>query len=152
MIHLFCFAAKNDIMSLFSRVWFKFHFPLKSPVIYYFQIFIEIIWRCLSVMYNRKQRSIICKQIYIGSEAFCKIINENQNQQRTKDGTLRYSSIDIFFMQRLVRWGLHVVFFPLKNPPEGLVNFQIFHFELLSRWYHHATPYQILLIYQGRRF
>ena len=96
MIYFFCFAAKNDFMSLFSRVWIKVHFPLKGPVIYYFQIFIEIICRCLSVMYNRKQRGIICKQLYIGSEAFCKIINVNQKQQKTKDGTLRYSSIDIF--------------------------------------------------------
>ena len=96
MIYFFCFAAKNDFMSLFSRVWIKVHFPLKGPVIYYFQIFIEIICRCLSVMYNRKQRGIICKQFYIGSEAFSKIINVNQKQQRTKDGTLRYSSIDIF--------------------------------------------------------
>ena len=95
MIYFVCFAAKNDFMSLFNRVCIKVHVPLKDPVIYYSQIFIEIICRCLSVIYNRKQRNIISKQLYIGSETFCKIINVNQKQQRTKDGTLKYSSIDI---------------------------------------------------------
>ena len=87
MIYFFCFAAKNDFMSLFSRVWIKVYFPLKGLVIYYFQIFTEIISKCLSVMYNRKQRSIIRKQLYLGSEAFCEIINVNQKQERTKNGT-----------------------------------------------------------------
>ena len=97
MIYFFCFATKNNFTSLFSRNWIKVHFPLKDQVIiYYFQIFVEIICRCLSVMHNRKQRSIICKQPCIGSDAFWKIINVNQKQQRTKDGTLRYSRIDIF--------------------------------------------------------
>ena len=96
MIYFFCFATKNNFTSLFSRIWIKVHFPLKGPDIYYFQIFIEIICRFLTVMYNRKQRSIVCKQLCIGSGAFCKIINVNQKQQRTKDETLRYSSIDIF--------------------------------------------------------
>ena len=95
MIYFFCFTAKNNFMSLFSRVWIKVYFPMKDPIIYYFKVFIEIIC-CLSVMYKRKQRGIKCKQLYIGSEAFCKIINVNKKQQRTKDGTLRYSSIDIF--------------------------------------------------------
>ena len=97
----FALRLKNDYMSLFSRVWVKVHFPLKGTVIYYFQIFIEIICRCLSVMYNRKQRSIICKQLYIGREAFCKIINVNEKQKRTKDGILRHSSIDIFSRSHL---------------------------------------------------
>ena len=92
----FCFATENDFMSLFSRVWIKVHFPLKRPVIYYFQIITEIICRCLNVTYNTKQRSTIYKQLYIGSEAFCKIIHVNKKQQRTRDGTLWYSSIDIF--------------------------------------------------------
>ena len=120
-------------MSLFSRVRIKIHFPLKVLAIYYFQIFIEVICRCLSVMDNRKQRGIICKQLYIGSKAFCKIINVNQKQQRTKDGTLRYSSIDIFPCRDLSVEDCALFFFSLKNPPEGLVNFLIFHFELVCR-------------------
>ena len=66
MIYFFCFTTKNDFLSLFSRVWIEVHFPLKG------------------------------KWLYIGSEAFCKIINVNQKQKRTKDGTLRYFNIDIF--------------------------------------------------------
>ena len=58
----FCFATENDFMSLFSRVWIKVHFPLKGPVIYYFQIITEIICRCLNVTYNKKQRSIKLKK------------------------------------------------------------------------------------------
>ena len=104
---------------------------MKSPVIYYFQIFIEIICRCLSVMNNKKQRSIIWKKFYIGSEAFC------EKRQRTKDGTLTYSSIDIFPCRDL-SVGLRMVFFPLKNPPKRLVNFSVFHFEVVCRWYHQA--------------
>ena len=55
----FCLATKNDSLRLFSSISNEGHFPLKSPVIYRFQIFIEIICRCLSVMYNRKPRNII---------------------------------------------------------------------------------------------
>ena len=38
---MLCFAAKIDFMSLLSRVWIKVHSPLKDPVVYYFQVFIE---------------------------------------------------------------------------------------------------------------
>ena len=53
----------------------KLIFLLKGPVIYYFQTFIEIFCKCLSVMYNEKQKSIIWKQLCIDSEVICKIIN-----------------------------------------------------------------------------
>ena len=75
------FALRLKITSracFLGSIWIKVHFPLKGPVIYYFQIFIEIICRFLSVMYNRKQRNIIWKQLCIGSETFCKISNVNQ--------------------------------------------------------------------------
>ena len=117
-------------MSLFRRVWIKVHFPLEGPVIYHFEIFIEIICRCSSVTYNRKQKSIICKQLCIGSEAFFKIININQKQQKTKDGTLRYSSIDIFSCRDLFIKD-YTLFSFLENPPIGLVNSPILHFELV---------------------
>ena len=34
MTYFFCFAAENDFLSLFSRVWIEVHFPLKGPVTY----------------------------------------------------------------------------------------------------------------------
>ena len=141
MIYFFCFVAKNNIMSLSSRVWIKVYFPLKGPVVHDFQIFIEIISRCLIVMYNRKQRGIICKQLYIGSKTFCKIINVNQKQQRTKNGTLRYFIIDIFHLETWPLRATRCFLYFKKNPPEGSVNFPIFHFELVCRWYHNATSY-----------
>ena len=93
--------------------------------------FFEIICRCLSVMYNRKQSGIICKQVYIDSETFCKIINVYRKQQRTKNLTLRHSSTDIFPCTDLSVEDCAFFFIPLKNSPEGLVNFPIFHFELV---------------------
>ena len=41
MRYFFCFSAKNDFLSLFSRIWIKIHFPLKNPVINYFEIFVR---------------------------------------------------------------------------------------------------------------
>ena len=94
MIYFFCFETKNNLLGFFSRVWTEIHFSLKSPFIYYFQIFIEIICRCLSVMYNRKQRSVLGEQLFC-SESFCKIINVNLKQQRTKDETLILFHLEI---------------------------------------------------------
>ena len=108
---------------------------MKSPVLYDFQIFIEIICRCLIVMYNRKQRSIICKQLYIGSESFYEIINDLQKQQRTTDGSLRYSSTDIFSCRDLPIED-HTLFFSIKKSSKRFSKFSIFHFELVCRWYH----------------
>ena len=53
--NFFCFATKNNFLSLCCRFSIKVHFLVKSPVIYYFQTFIEIMQRCFSIMYKRKQ-------------------------------------------------------------------------------------------------
>ena len=58
MIYFFCFGTKNDFLSLFSRVSIKAHFPLKIPVIDYFQIFMEIICSSLSATYNNKKKEL----------------------------------------------------------------------------------------------
>ena len=56
MIYSFCFATKNYFLSLFSRVCVKVHFPLIGPVVYYFQILIEIVCRCFECHVQQKTK------------------------------------------------------------------------------------------------
>ena len=96
MIYFFCFGLKMTSWACLvgSGSTFIFHWKAQLFIIFksLLRSFADVWVSCTTE--NKEVSS--AKQLYIGSEAFFEIINVNLKQQRTKHGTLRYSSINIF--------------------------------------------------------
>ena len=69
-------------MSLFSRVWIKVHFPLKGPVIYYFQIFIEVICQVSCTRENKEVSSANSFTLVVRSSVRSLMYNKNKKGPR----------------------------------------------------------------------
>ena len=90
----------------------KLIFHCVAQLLIYSRLLLRLFAEVFNVIYNRKQRSIICIKLGISWKAFCQIINVNQKQQRTEYGTLRYSSTEILPCRKLflVCWNRSAAF------------------------------------------
>ena len=89
--------TEDDFLSLFARIWTEIHFSLESPIVNFGQVIIEHDY----VAWNRQQECVIHKQFSNKIKTGCQIINVNQKQHRTQNGSLGNSCGNICPVENL---------------------------------------------------
>ena len=93
--------TEDDFLSLFARIWIEIHFSLESPIVNFGQVIIQFICRYIYVTQNRQQGCVIRKQFSNKIKTGCQIINVNQKQHRTQNGSLGNSCGNICPVENL---------------------------------------------------
>ena len=109
----FALANKNNFLCLFRWVRIETHFPLKSPFLYFVQIFTKLFSSCIWIIYYRKQGSVVCKKTWVCLKIFSQTVYIDQKHWNKEKPVCSFSNIDDTLSYTLA---LHQLFsIPLEN-------------------------------------